>query len=203
MFITFEGGEGTGKSTQARLLAEHLRGRGHTVCLTREPGGCPTAESIRGLLFNGTDWQETATLFLMLAARVEHAAHTIRPALARGEIVICDRFTDSTLVYQGTVGGTDLEQLREMNSLATGGLQPDLTFLLDAPVEVTLPRLPSRGEPRTFFDDRAVDFHQQIRKGFLDLAEVEPERFTVVNASPDPATIQSRLQQVIHERLGL
>jgi dTMP kinase len=182
-FLTFEGGEGSGKSTQARLLAEALQSAGRTVCLTREPGGCPSAEAVRALVFtSGMHFTPTAELLLMCAARAEHVAHTIRPALARGEIVICDRFSDSTRVYQGAASGVDPAAIAAVNAVATGGLVPDLTLFLDIPPEEGLRRIQAAARATNAFDARPLDFHRKIRAGFQDLAAREPQRIRVVDA---------------------
>jgi dTMP kinase len=181
-FITFEGPEGCGKTTQARRLAAALEAHGRRVCLTREPGGTPIAEQVRGVLLspdNAGMLPETETL-LYLAARAQHTADVIRPALLAGVTVLCDRYTDSTLAYQGHGHGLPLPILRQMDAFATGGLQPDLTIYLDLPVVVGLAR--KRGAEWNRLEGQAISFHERVRAGYLALIEQTPERFVVFDA---------------------
>jgi dTMP kinase len=190
-FITLEGPDGAGKTSQAAWLAARLREAGHVVCETREPGGTRLGEQIRELLLRGeavTSARSDALLFN--AARAEHVASLIRPALARGEIVVCDRFVDSTLAYQGGGGGQDLDELRRLNAFATGGLDPDLTILLDLPVTRALARR-TRGPSveQTRFEDASrhdLAFHERVRATFLAIAADEPARWRVVDADRAP-----------------
>lgn len=195
MFLTVEGVEGSGKSTLLAALARRMEAEGMTVLLTREPGGCPLGERIRPLLLNA-DWtpDPNAELFLFLADRAQHAAEVIRPALAAGTQVLCDRYADSTIAYQGYGRGMDVEWLHRLNDFATGGLWPDLTLVLDLPVEAGLRRATrrntslglSRAEGR--FEAESLAFHERIRQGFLDRARRWPERFRVLDATlPPPA----------------
>ncbi|MBE9605951.1 dTMP kinase [Acetobacteraceae bacterium H6797] len=180
-FITLEGGEGAGKSTQARRLAEWLSASGLPVLRTREPGGTPGAEAIRELaLFRGP-WDPVAEAMLMFAARREHVAKMIRPALKAGIWVVCDRFADSTLAYQGYGLGLDHGVWRRLADLALEGLTPDLTLVLDLPVEAGMARAEARGANNRF-EMLGTDFHQRVRDGFLAIAEAEPERCAVIDA---------------------
>jgi dTMP kinase len=212
-FITFEGGEGTGKSTQARLLAERLRAAGVGVLLTREPGGSTFAEQIRELLLGGTLAQHPplAEALLFSAARADHLAATIRPALAAGNWVISDRFADSTRVYQGAAGGVAAETLLALERLVVGETRPALTVILDLAPAEGLARAKARrraggSEPADTADDpferRTLAFHERLRAGFLDLAAAEPERCTVIDAALPAADI-ARAIWVGIERRGL
>lgn len=183
-FITFEGGEGAGKSTQARRLASWLSARGLPVLLTREPGGTPGAEAIRDLaLFKGP-WDPVAEAMLMFAARREHVERMIRPALAAGIWVVCDRFADSTLAYQGYGLGLDHGVWRRLADLALEGLSPDLTLMLDLPVEAGMRRAEARGGNNRF-ELLGADFHRRVRQGFLAIAAAEPARCTVLDATQE------------------
>lgn len=179
LFISLEGPEGGGKSTQAQLLAEWLRGQGAEVVITREPGGDPLSEGIRALLLNPEIALDLrAELLLFLAVRAQHVAQVIRPAMEKGRIVICDRFSDSTVAYQGYGAGLPLEQVLAMNEFATGGLAPHLTLLLDVDVCEGLRR---QGE-WTRMELRGTEFHDRVRRGFLELAARHPERMRVIDA---------------------
>ena len=187
-FITFEGGEGCGKSTQIRLLAERLRTAGKEVLLTREPGGTALAEKIRSLVREESDDppNSRAETLLFIASRAQVVENVIRPALASGTWVLCDRFADSTFAYQGYGRGLDLEELKRINSFATGGLEPDRTILLNVSPEVSEKRMRAR-EAATNTDadrmEKAGDsFHSRLRQGFLELAAAEPDRFAVIQA---------------------
>ena len=189
-FITFEGIEGCGKTTQLRLLADNLRGRGHRVTVTREPGGCPIADRIRNILLDADNKAMTATTELLLyaAARAQHVAEVIEPALEAGRIVLCDRFTDATIAYQGDGRGLDSAVIAELNRLATGRIRPDLTVLVDCPVEVGLARAMERinsshGAREERFELESLQFHRRVRDGYLKLVEQERERFIVVDGS--------------------
>ena len=179
-FIAFEGGEGAGKSTQARLLAEALRARGIDVLLTREPGGTPGAEAIRRLLLDppGEGWQPTAEALLFAAARSDHVERAIRPALAAGHWVVCDRFVDSSRAYQGGAGGLPDETIVALHRLGSGGLLPDLTLLLEVPEEGLVERLLRRdGSQTDAIGGRAATYHAEVTTAFSRLAEAEPDRF--------------------------
>ena len=197
-FITFEGGEGTGKSTQIRLLGEHLRASGRVVVVTREPGGTPVAEAARAVLLDpALEPDGLSELFLLEAARHDLVDRVIRPALARGEVVLSDRYADSSLVYQGMVRGVGVERTDELNRAATGGLQPDLTIVLDLDHESGVERARSRNAEgdgsESRLDDEPADFHRRVRAGFLHLAENEPARVRVVSAAGSPAEVFDRV----------
>ena len=180
-FIVFEGGEGAGKSTQSAALADYLQARGHEVLCTREPGGTPAAESIRSVLLDpanaGLDDRAEALLFA--AARGDHAARVIRPALERGEIVISDRYLDSSVAYQGVARGLGAERVAELSLWATGGLVPDLTILLDVDPALGLARVvgPDR------LESEPLEWHARVRQGFLDIAAAAPDRYLVLDGS--------------------
>ncbi len=199
MFITFEGPEGSGKSTQIKLLAAYLRRRGHQVVQTREPGGTPIGDEIRACLHNvaHTEMAAEAEILLYSASRAQLTTELISPALAAGKLVLCDRFFDSTLAYQGYGRGLDLEMLRQITQFATGGLQPDLTFLLDIDVESGLTRRQDNDESMNRLDLEAVAFHQQVRRGYHTLAAEEPNRWVIVNADQPKEVLQAELQQIV------
>lgn len=197
-FITFEGGEGAGKTTQIKRLAEFLEAQGCDVVLTREPGGTPEAESIRDLVVQreGGDWDALSELLLFSAARCEHVSKLIKPSLAAGKTVICDRFSDSTLAYQGYGHGLDLNVIRHIDVIARGGIAPDLTFVLDIDVKVGLSRSRDRlaGDTEDRFERLDIKFHERLRAGFLDIASMEPDRCRVLNASQDIDTLFSEIK---------
>lgn len=187
-FITFEGIEGCGKTTQIQRAAQFLREAGHRVIVTREPGGCPIADAIRAILLDaGNSAMVPITeLLLYAAARAQHVAEVIAPALAEGAIVLCDRFTDSTLVYQGFGRNLDRDLIVRLNTLAAGQIRPDLTILLDCPVSVGLARAAARINSRLTnreerFEQESLLFHERVREGFLSLAGDEPDRFAVID----------------------
>ncbi len=208
-FITFEGAEGTGKSTHIRLLADRLRAAGGKVLLTREPGGTPLCEAIRGLLQHDAGGESpcpASELLLFCASRAQLVATVIRPALERGEWVLSDRFQDSTFAYQGYGRGFDLAQLREVNGFATGGLQPGLTFLLDASPETEAARLAERralGEAADRFEREAADFHDRLRKGFRDLAAADPGRFRTVYTDQPVEQASEQIWGVVQDLFGI
>lgn len=188
MFITFEGTEGSGKSTQLARLAASLRARGVAVTTTREPGGTPAGERIRRLLTDpaGPELSATAELFLYLADRTQHVRDTVRPALASGQVVLCDRFSDSTIAYQGYGRGGDLKVVRSLDAIARDGCAPDLTFLLTCPVRLGLERTmtrPSGGPREDRFEQESDAFHERVLAGFTELARMEPARFAVIDAT--------------------
>ena len=191
LFITLEGGEGAGKSTQSRRLKSALESAGRDVVLTREPGGTPEAEKIRDLLVqrDGGNWTPMAECLLFFAARQMHVETLIKPALAAGKIVICDRFTDSTIAYQGYGHGFDIATIEQIGKLSLGDFKPDLTFLLDLPVADGLARSlkqkdSSQGKENTEdrFEKLKIDFHEKLRQGFLAIAEADKTRCVVVDA---------------------
>jgi dTMP kinase len=200
LFITLEGIEGSGKSTQIRHLAELLARAGFHVLQTREPGGTATAEAIRHILLTASSHEpvtpETEAL-LILAARCQHVTHLIEPALRRGTVVLCDRFSDSTFAYQGFARGLDLQWLRAANKVATGGLMPDLTLVLDLPVSVGLARRRADRGEQNRLDRETERFHRKVRRGFLTLAAEEPRRMTVVNANRPAQEVQDELGAIV------
>jgi dTMP kinase len=207
-FITFEGVEGCGKTTQLRLLKERLAAAGEKVTSTREPGGCPIADQMRAILLDAQNSAITplAELLLYAAARAQHVQEVILPALERGETVLCDRFTDATLAYQGHGRELDLETIGQLNRLATGGLEPKLTVLIDCPVQVGLSRALARieaaqGAREERFELESVRFHERVRAGYLGLAAAHPERFVVVDGSGDVARTEKLVLEALAERL--
>ena len=204
-FITFEGPEGGGKSTHVRELAGQLRAEGKTVLVTREPGGTPLAEKIRGLLREELDDPPVtrSEVLLFLAARAQVVSQVIRPALARGEWVICDRFSDSTFAYQGYGRGIDVGLLKNFNDFATEGLVPDLTILLDVPPEVSSRRLAERQAATATSADRIEQagamFHRRLREGFLELARAEPDRFVTIDSSGDRAEVSAAVLSAVRK----
>jgi len=201
LFLTFEGGEGSGKTTQIRLLSEALEARGRKITTTREPGGTEIGAEIRKILLDGKNQalSPLAELMLYAADRAQHIDETIRPALKQGSIVLCDRFADATIAYQGFGRGLDLQLISDLNSLATGGLKPKRTYLLDLPVEIGLARAKARLERQKSaegrFEAEAIAFHEKVRQGYLRLAEEEPERFRVIDATLEVSAIQQKILQ--------
>lgn len=202
-FISFEGPEGGGKSTHVKALAEALRAEGKSVLVTREPGGTRLAELVRGLVREEVEDPPVtrSEVLLFLAARAQVVANVIRPALARGEWVICDRFADSTFAYQGYGRGIDVALLRQLNDFATEGLVPDLTILLDVPPETSRARLAERQAATATTADRierAGDaFHRRLRDGFLEMAKMEPNRFVVIDSSGDCDEVSSKVLSAV------
>lgn len=179
-FVTFEGPEGAGKTTAIRTVATQLESEGREVLVTREPGAGRFGASVRQLLLDGEALDPLAELFLFLADRAQHIERVVRPGLARGAVVLCDRHADSTVVYQGYGRSLDPAQLRDLNRLATRGLRPDLTLLLDLPAEVGLAR---RAEGRNRLDEEPLEFHRRVRDGYLAEAAREPDRWQIVDAA--------------------
>ncbi len=199
-FITLEGVEGSGKSTQIRYLAEVLTQTGYRVLHTREPGGTATAEAIRHILLTTSSHEPVtpqAEALLILAARCQHVTHLIRPALRCGTVVLCDRFSDSTFAYQGFGRGLDLQWLRAANEVATGGLTPDLTLVLDLPASVGLARRQVDRGQQNRLDREAERFHRKVRRGFLALAAEEPTRMTIVNANRPAQEVRDELTKIV------
>jgi dTMP kinase len=205
-FIVFEGGEGTGKSTQARLLADALGRAGVRVVLTREPGGAPGAELLRRLLVESPPppgWEPLSEALLHYAARNEHLHKTIRPALARGTWVVSDRFADSTAAYQGVGLVLDDEIFTCLTRLVVGDLAPDLTLVLDLATEEALERAASRGGRPDRYESMNLEFHRRIRAAFLEIARAGGRRYAVIDAAPDVGRVQQAVWNVVRDRLGI
>lgn len=202
-FITLEGGEGAGKSTQVMRLKEWLERQGHEVVATREPGGAPGAEMVRKLLVEGPveRWDGVTEALLHFAARRDHLRSTVWPALKRGAWVISDRFADSTMAYQGYGHGADRTMLGGLYDMAVGEFCPDLTLILDLPVEIGLARAASRRGTETRYESLPVAFHERVRAGFLDIAAVDPERCVVIDANRDIDTIAMAIAEAVTSRL--
>lgn len=198
MFIVLEGPDGSGKSTQTRLLVESLRAAGKTVVQTREPGGTPAAEAIRNLVlspeFNGLDSRTEALLFA--GARAEHVANVILPALQRGEVVVCDRYIDSSIAYQGIGRDLGVDRIRDLSLWATGGVVPDLTIVLDMDAAVGLTRV---GNELDRLEQEPQGFHDRVRKAFVELALHAPERYRVVSATGSIEEVAARIQTAVEE----
>lgn len=204
-FVTLEGIEGSGKSTQARRLAAALKRAGQAVTVTREPGGSPGADAIRSLLLQGANdgWTPLAETLLHYAARCEHLHHTVRPALAAGRWVVSDRYADSTMAYQGYAQGVDRDAVLRLHAVAAGGLWPDLTLILDLDVAVGLHRARARSPDSDRYERMDADFHQRVRDGFLDIARRSPERCVVIDATEDEDAVAGALAAAVSARLGI
>lgn len=204
MFITLEGPEGSGKTSQLPALAAYLRQAGHEVIVTREPGGTAVGDQIRDVLMNleNVSILPRTEILLFLAARAQHVEGLIRPALKAGKLVLCDRFGDSTLAYQGYGHQTDLDTLRFLLNYSTGGLQPDLTLLLDVPVKAGLARKLDNTAEWNRLDAYAEAFHERVRQGYLSLAREEPDRWVVIDATQNQARVQEAMREAILSRLG-
>lgn len=202
LFVTFEGGEGSGKSTQMARLADRLRAVGVEPLVTREPGGTPLAEGVRALLLDpaGTPGAEAEAL-LMEAARADLVARVIRPALQAGRVVLCDRYDDSTLAYQGAGRGLDHDMLLEWNRVATGGLKPDLTLLYDLAPALGLARRAEAPGKMNRLDRESGEFHERVRSRFLELAAADPQRWTVLDASLDAEALADAAWSILEDRL--
>jgi dTMP kinase len=204
-FITFEGGEGAGKSTHSTLLAERLKTAGIEVVLTREPGGSPGAEVIRHVILSGAakPLGADAETMLFASARDDHLRTTIRPALQRGAWVLCDRFADSTRVYQGLVGKVDLRLINELERITVGDTKPDLTFVMDVPADVGMARASKRrGEGEADrFERETLDFHEKLRAGFRALAQSEPVRCVLIDVTAPRADVEARIWSIVEQRL--
>lgn len=198
-FISLEGIEGCGKTTQLRLLADWLRSAGHEVLTTREPGGCPIADQIRAILLTPESHAlvPRAELLLYAAARAQHVDEVLKPALQAGKIVLCDRYTDATLAYQGGGRGLDHRLISELNALASDGLSPQLTLLLDLPVEIGLGRATSRNQitadQEGRFEQESLDFHRRVQAAYRNLADQEPARFCQIDALGSVAEVNQRI----------
>ena len=205
IFIVFEGPEGAGKSTQVRLLAHRLRGAGLRVVESREPGGTPIGEQVRRVLLDHANVAMRAETEALLysAARAQHVAEVLRPALAEGAVVVCDRFVDSTLAYQGGGHGLPLETLRTVQRLATGDLLPDLRVLLDVPVEIGLSRRFGSPDDVNRIDAADVAFHRRVRAAFRELAADDRDHWVVIDAAGEVEDVSRRVADAVHSRLGL
>ena len=210
-FITFEGGDGTGKSTQIRLLERHLTAQGKSCLTTREPGGTSLGQLLRKILLESGNrpLSSSTELFLYLADRAQHVHEVIAPAITQGKIVLSDRHTDSTVAYQGYGRGFDVQLLLSLNRIASQDLTPDITFLLDCPVELGLSRTvhrrsgPSKTKSVDRFENENLEFHERVRQGFLDLARAEPGRFYIIDASQSEQEIFAAVKDIVDRRLDL
>jgi dTMP kinase len=206
-FVAFEGGEGAGKSTQARLLAEALRARGASVDVTREPGGTPGAEAIRALLLTppeGASWGAEAEALLFAAARADHVARRIRPALEAGRWVVCDRFVDSSRAYQGGAGGLGDDAITALHGFGSGGLRPDLTLLIEVDAEHVAQRLRQRdGDASDAIGGRGAAYHAKVGAAFRAIASADPEGFAVIDGEGAPEDVHARVIAAIATRLGM
>jgi dTMP kinase len=205
-FITLEGGEGVGKSTLAAELALRLSGKGVDVIRTREPGGTPGAEAIRSLILipptEAAGWQPMAETLLFYAARRDHLDKLIRPALGRGSWVICDRFSDSTRAYQAAAGGVSADDVEALDRICVGETVPDLTLVLDLPIDVARKRLVARAGAADAIESRLVSYHEAVHRGFLEIARANPQRCVVLDASAEPRALADVAMQAIETRLG-
>ena len=205
MFITLEGGDGAGKSTQLDYLAGHLRAAGIDPLTTREPGGCPGADEIRELLVTGdvARWDPMTEALLHYAARREHVVRVIRPALDSGRWVIADRFADSTMAYQGYGHGLGRETIEALYRATVGDFAPDLTLILDVPINVGLKRTDDRVHAENRYERMDIAFHQRLRDGYLDIAQREPDRCVVIDAMRNREDVQDSIRAIVHDRFGL
>jgi dTMP kinase len=205
-FIVFEGGEGTGKSTQARLLADTLGSAGTNVVLTREPGGAPSAEALRRLLVDSPPacgWAPLSEALLHYAARNEHLEKTIRPALAGGQWVVSDRFADSTVAYQGAGLGVDGDVMDCLRRLVVNDLAPDLTIILDLDAEQAIRRASLRASARDRYESMDLQFHRRVQSAFVEIARRDALRYAVIDAAPDMGQVQQAVRDVVRTRLGV
>jgi dTMP kinase len=204
-FITLEGGEGAGKSTHARALSQALTDRGIENIVTREPGGSRGAEEIRALLVEGEPgrWGPLVETLLLFAARADHIARTVKPALASGKWVICDRFTDSTFAYQGAGRGLDLDVIRRIERVSIDFFRPALTLILDAPVDIAMSRIGSRAHTETRFEKFDHGFHQRLRDYFLTLPKLDPARCVLVDTSAAPEAVSASIWKIVAGKFGL
>ncbi len=204
-FIAFEGGEGTGKSTQAKLLVEYLKSCGRDAVLTREPGGTAGGEAIRALLLDppGDGWNSRAEALLFAAARSDHVERLIRPALEAGQWVICDRFVDSSRAYQGGAGGLGDAHITALHAVGSRDLYPDVTVLIDVPAAQIAERLAERdGDISDAIGGRGADYHQAVARSFARLAEEDPDRFVVVDGSGTVDEVQNRVREAVAKKSG-
>ena len=204
MFITFEGPDGSGKTSQVAALAEYLLGQGFNVLVTREPGGTAIGDQIRAILsdLGNTEMHPRTETLLFLAARAQIVEQVILPALAKGTIVLCDRYADSTLAYQGFGHQNDLRQIQTLLDFATGGLKPALTLLLDVDVEIGLQRRATGGQWNRL-DAYELEFHRRVRQGYHQLVQADPQRWVVIDAGQSPEQVQKAVRQTIMQRLGI
>lgn len=204
-FITFEGGEGAGKSTQVQRVAARLKADGREVVTTREPGGSPGAESIRDLVLRGSAdrWSPLTETLLMYAARRDHVERVIRPALERGAWVICDRFADSTRAYQGAAGGVDPAFISALEAYILESTRPDLTLVFDLPPEVGLERAHARAGSEMRFESKGMAFHERLREGFRAIAAAEPDRCAVIDATASMDAVEAAVWGAVAERLAV
>jgi dTMP kinase len=204
LLITFEGGEGAGKSTQVARLAPRIAALGREVVTTREPGGSPGAEAVRGLLVEGAvdRWSPVSETLLMYAARRDHIERLIAPALERGAVVVCDRFADSTRAYQGAGGGASAELIEALERQVLGETRPDLTLILDLPAEAGLARAAGREHLETRFEAKGLEFHRRLRAAFLAIAKAEPARCVVIDAAADADAVEAAAWAAVRGRLA-
>ncbi len=205
LFITFEGGEGVGKSTQVRRLAARLQASGREVVVTREPGGSPGAEAIRNLVLNGSAdrWSPVTETLLMYASRRDHIERTLRPALERGAVVLCDRYADSTRAYQGAAGGADSGLISALETYILEEVRPARTLVFDLDPELGLARALGRPDAEARFESKGLDFHRRLREGFLAIARAEPERCRIIDAAGDPDAVETRILAALAGLEGL
>ena len=204
LFVSFEGIEGCGKTTQALLLAKWLKSRGHQVIITREPGGTPLAEKIRKVLLDSRNHSMSplTELLLLQASRAQHLAQVIIPALKAGQVVVCDRFADSSTAYQGYGRGMDLEMVNQLNQIAVDGCWPKLTLVFDLPVETGFARAAKRKRALDRMEQQQKTFHRKVRQGFLAIAKADPDRVKVLDGSFPPDVIQAAVRQLVLNSLG-
>lgn len=203
LFITFEGTDGAGKTTQIQRLSADLRQAGHDICLTREPGGTPISEQIRDMLLNPDHSEMAATTELLLyaASRAQHVSEVIKPALEAGKIVISSRFADAMVVYQGYGRGLDLERINRLNRIATEGVTPDVTFVLDLPVEIGLQRVQKSRGGLDRLEREKIEFHQRLRDGYRALVQQEPQRLKIIDARATPDQVYVQIQEAVQPLL--
>jgi len=203
-FISFEGGEGAGKTTQIKLLGDYLQAQGHEVVITREPGGTPDAEIVRDIVLNGEPgrWSATEEMLLMYTARSQLVRTIIRPALDRGAWVLSDRFADSTTVYQGYAGGVPLGKIHALHQLVLGDFNPDITFIMDIEPANGMQRVHSRAEVLNQFEKREAQFYERTREAYLAIAKAEPERCVVIKAAEAPQIVAANILHHIKARTG-
>jgi len=200
LFITFEGADGCGKTTQLNLLAQYLRENGKEVVITREPGAKGLGEKVREILLNyDGDVSPNCEAFLFLADRAQNIDMIVKPAIAEGKIVLCDRHTDSTLAYQGYGRGVDLERAKMLNKIATSGLVPDLTYVFDIDVETSMSRV---GKDKDRMESAGVEFHEKVRKGYLEIAKQEPDRVKVINSKDSIENIFVQVQDIFDKKVS-